>query len=281
MLNIILGAIRRFFHIEKDAINIEPLDLKSKQFLDQNVSFYHALDDAEKHVFEKRVLLFLATTKVVGHDVDITDQDCLLIASAAIILVWKFPKWHYVNLHTVYLVSGSFNDNADLGKNDSHYLGVVGNGDLYGKMILSKPALHHGFANDQDKHNVALHEFSHLLDMADGHTDGFPERLKEYAFSAPWIELIRQETLKINQGESSIGDYAATNQAEFFSVATEYFFERPKLLQRKHPKVYTMLQAVYQNDLAAIEKVIRPRKKGPCPCGSGRRYKRCCLVNID
>ncbi len=280
MLNAIIKGIRRFFFLEKKVVNIEPLDAKSKQFLYQKVSFYRSLNDVDKNTFEKRVLLFLSTTKVIGHDVEITDHDCLLIASAAIILVWKFPKWHYVNLDTVYLVSGSFNDNADLGKQDSRYLGVVGNGDLYGKMILSKPALHHGFDNDQDKHNVALHEFAHLLDMADGETDGFPERLKKYAFSAPWIELIRQETLKINQGKSGINDYAATNPAEFFSVTTEYFFERPALLKQKHPDMYDQLHAFYQNDVAAIEKVILPRKKSPCPCGSGKRYKRCCLIDI-
>ena len=280
MLNSILKAIRRFFFIEKKVINIEPLDKPSKQFLNQKVSFYRSLNDDDKNIFEKRVLLFLNTTNVIGHDVEITDHDCLLIASAAIILVWKFPNWHYINLDTVYLVSGSFNDNADLGKQDSRYLGVVGNGELYGKMILSKPALHHGFNNDQDKHNVALHEFAHLIDMADGDTDGFPERLKEYAFSMPWIELIRKETLKINQGKSSINAYAATNPAEFFSVATEYFFERPVLLKRKHPDLYNQLQTFYQNDVAAINKSILPSKKGPCPCGSGKRYKRCCLVNI-
>ncbi len=281
MIQTLISAIRRFFFLPDDTPSIEPLDKRSRQFLNNTVSFYRALTDEEKLTFEKRALLFLHTTQVIGHDVEITDEDCLLIASAAIILVWKFPRWHYVNLDTVYLVSGAFNDQADLGKHDSHNLGVVGNGALYGKMILSKPALHYGFSNDQDKHNVALHEFAHLLDMADGDADGFPERMKAFAFSAPWINLVRQETQKIHEQKSNINPYASTNHVEFFAVATEYFFEQPKHLKHTHPDIYQHLESFYQHDVAAIETSILPRKKSPCPCGSGKRYKRCCLIKLD
>jgi Mlc titration factor MtfA (ptsG expression regulator) len=34
---------------------------------------------------------------------------------------------------------------------------------------------------------------------------------------------------------SDINPYGATNEAEFLAVASEYFFERPKLLKEKHP----------------------------------------------
>jgi len=56
---------------------------------------------------------------------------------------------------------------------------MVGNGPLHGKMALSKPHLHLGFKNSRDKHNVGIHEFVHLIDMADGNCDGFPERLSK------------------------------------------------------------------------------------------------------
>ena len=109
-------------------------------------------------------------------------------------------------------------------------------------MALSKPALHYGFSNDRDKRNVGIHEFAHLIDMADGDCDGFPEKLKEYAFSIPWFELVRQKTDEILDKESNIDPYGVTNNIEFFSVATEYFFERPEMLRDKHPKVYEALK---------------------------------------
>ena len=260
------------------AVVVDPLSDEMRLFLSKNVSFYAALDAAEKLLFEQRIGLFLQTTQVVGHDVEVTEKDELLVASAAIILVWRFPDWYYMNLRIVSLVSGPFNEQSEFGKKDSLIQGMVGTGAMRGQMILSKPALHYGFSNDQDKKNVALHEFSHLLDMVDGGNDGFPERLSEYAHAVPWMDLVRKEIGKIHGNASNLRDYGGTNPMEFFAVATEYFFERPSLLCRKHPEVYEALKGFYQQDAAAIKKEIRPRKKSPCPCGSGERYKRCCMV---
>lgn len=261
------------------AAQLEPLSDEMRHFLTQNVSFYASLNEAEKKLFEQRAGLFLQTTKIVGHDVEVTQQDELLVASAAIILVWRFPDWYYVNLHTVSLVSGSFNEHSQFGQTDSRIQGMVGTGAMHGQMILSKPALHYGFSNDRDKKNVALHEFSHLLDVVDGGLDGFPERLSDHIHALPWLELVRKEIGKIQSKKSNIRDYGGTNPMEFFAVATEYFFERPNMLCKKHPEVYEALKAFYQQDVAAIVKEIKPRKKAPCPCGSGKRYKRCCYVN--
>lgn len=265
MIQVGINLFKRLFFAKKQNPNLTPLDQHHRQFLNEKVSFFRALNSEEQLQFERRVLLFLDSTQVIGHDVEITDEDCLLIAAAGIILVWKLPKWHYVNLDTVYLVSSSFNEHAKLGQADSTTIGLVGNGDLYGKMILSKPALHSGFNIENDKSNVALHEFAHLLDMRDGSADGFPEYMREYAFAMPWLELVRQETVKIHKGESNINPYATTNPVEFFAVATEYFFESPKLLKRKHPKVYSALQNIYQNDLAAIKRTQKPSKKSTFP----------------
>ena len=72
---------------------------------------------------------------------------------------------------------------------------------MNGQMILSKPALHLGFANETDKKNTAIHEFVHLLDKADGTIDGIPERLLEKQYVLPWMHLMEK---KIE--ESMMGD---------------------------------------------------------------------------
>lgn len=268
------------FGLNDYAIELKPLSDEMRTYLSQNVSFYAALDDSEKPLFEERIGLFLQTTNIVGHDVEVTEQDELLVASAAIILVWRFPDWYYVNLHTVALVSGSFNEHSEFGQHDSRIQGMVGTGAMKGQMILSKPALHYGFSNDRDKKNVALHEFSHLLDLVDGGLDGFPERLSNHIHAIPWMDVVRKEMAKIHNNKSNIRAYGGTNPLEFFAVATEYFFERPSMLCRKHPEVYEALKSFYRQDVAAIKKQIKPRKKAPCPCGSGKRYKRCCMIEI-
>jgi Mlc titration factor MtfA (ptsG expression regulator) len=247
-------------------------------FLQQTVSFYRNLSTAEQLCFEQRCLLFLATTRVESsQDVEVVDNDRLLVAASAIIPVWGFTGWHYFNIESVILLPARFNEHYQYGLPDSRISGMVGTGVMSGKMVLSKPDLHQGFTNSRDKQNVGIHEFVHLIDMADGQCDGFPERVTQFEFSAPWFDFVQHKINEVELGSSNINDYAATNQAEFFAVSSEYFFERPKMLQRKHPKLYDYLSRFYQQNLAEINSDLAPKKNQPCPCGSGRKYKRCCM----
>jgi Mlc titration factor MtfA (ptsG expression regulator) len=56
---------------------------------------------------------------------------------------------------------------------------------------------------------------------------------------------MHREMRQIETGESDINPYALTNEAEFFAVAAEYFFEKPEQLQVKHPEVYELLGRVF------------------------------------
>ncbi len=246
-------------------------------FLNDKVVFYRTLNDKDKILFQQRSLLFLQTTAVEAGQIEVSDEDCLLVAASAIIPVWGFPKWHYFNLRAVYLFPGVFNENFECGQPDSTISGMVGTGPMTGKMALSRPHLYSGFENSRDKKNVGIHEFAHLVDMADGDCDGFPERLQAFRFSIPWFDLIEKKIKEIDSRRSNIRDYGASNRAEFFAVASEYFFERPQLLKNKHPHLYESLTEFYQQEVLAIAEDIKPRKKAPCPCGSGKRYKRCCM----
>ena len=42
--------------------------------------------------------------------------------------------------------------------------------------------------------------------------------------------------------------YGATNPAEFFAVATETFFEKPRQLYNKHPQLFEELERYYGVD---------------------------------
>jgi len=49
------------------------------------------------------------------------------------------------------------------------------------------------------------------------------------------------------------------------------------MMRAKHPELYKALSDFYKQDRADIKRAVRIRAKGPCPCGSGKRYKRCCM----
>lgn len=239
--------------------------------------FYSTLSGSDKVLFEQYCLAFIYNTDFIGHQLDVTDADKLLVPSSSVILAWGFAQWHYVKVDTVYLVPGSFNDSSEFSQHDSNITGLVGTAHLRGKMILSQPALHRGFDNNVDKRNVAIHEFAHLIYMADGDIDGLPQQITEQGYALPWLELIARKIKDIRTGKSDIRDYGATNNAEFLSVASEYFFERPKRLKQKHPQLYRHLERFYKQNRADVHVAERIRKKAPCPCGSGKRYKHCCL----
>jgi len=126
--------------------------------------------------------------------------------------------------------------------------GMVGGGFLNGKLLLTRPSLHQGFMH-KGPDNTGIHEFVHLLDKADGETDGIPEYFLENSYVVPWLEMIRKETEAIRQGKSGIDPYALTNKAEFFAVAAEYFFDHPQDLAEDHPELYALLERVFRQDL--------------------------------
>jgi Mlc titration factor MtfA (ptsG expression regulator) len=53
--------------------------------------------------------------------------------------------------------------------------------------------------------------------------------------------MVEQKIEEIIDRESDIDPYGSTSRTEFFAVIAEYFFERPQLLQKKHPKLYAWL----------------------------------------
>ncbi|PUZ20978.1 hypothetical protein GA0116948_12119 [Chitinophaga costaii] len=219
-----------------------------KTLLQNNVAYYQQLTDTEKQRFEKDCSDFLKQVKVEGVGATVEDLDKVLVAASAIIPIFGFKDWKYFNLTNVILYPDTFNEQYQFeGQPDGHernVLGMVGSGAMNGQMLLSQHALREGFLQ-QGHGNTAIHEFVHLLDKSDGAVDGIPENLLEHAYSVPWLQLIHHEIQRIKGGHSDINPYAATNPAEFFAVASEYFFQRPHLLESHHPELYTMLVRIF------------------------------------
>jgi MtfA peptidase len=113
-------------------------------------------------------------------------------------------------------------------------------------MILSQHELRQAFINKTGKTNTAIHEFVHLVDKTDGSVDGLPEFVAGKPYIMPWLQLMQREMKKILDGRSDINPYGATNEAEFFAVVSEYFFERPGLLKQKHPELYQLLAEIFR-----------------------------------
>ena len=88
--------------------------------------------------------------------------------------------------------------------------------------------------------------FAHLLDKSDGATDGLPENLLPADSIKPWLQWMHREMALIKNNRSDIDVYGATNEAEFFAVVSEYFFEKPTQFQEKHPELYELLCTIFK-----------------------------------
>ena len=209
----------------------------------ENVLYYKNLSEVKQNVFQQRMMQFLSEVYIDGVQFELEELDKILIAASAVIPVFGFKEWHYTNLSGILLYPDNFNEDMQFGNRDKsrNIGGIVGNGRFEKQMILSQKALYHGFKNTTDKSNTGIHEFVHLIDKLDDRTDGVPERLLEHQYVIPWLNLIHKEMEAINDNHSDIRKYGGTNQAEFFAVASEYFFERPDLLKKKHPELYKMM----------------------------------------
>ena len=245
----------------------------------EKVAFYNALHPEEKKHFEFKVQEFLLNCKVTGIECNIDICDKLLVASSAVIPIFHFKDWTYSNIDEVLVYPSSFNEKFETQGEGRSILGMVGNGYMEGKMILSKQALRLGFSNESDKKNTAVHEFVHLIDKTDGSIDGIPSLLLEKQYVLPWMDLIQKKIEDIYENQSDINPYGAANTAEFLAVISEYFFERPQLLAKKHPELYDLLEQIFKQDMKSRsmnKKKISIGRNSPCPCGSGKKFKKCC-----
>lgn len=267
------------------AIAGEPFPAAWEKILRDEVALYNALNEEERERFRHDLKLFIAEKRITGIKTEIDDTTLVLAAASAVIPIFGFPEWEWDQISEVLIYPTAFGEDFGLKSSDERRaLGMVGTGVMNRMMILSKPDLLRGFRNTKDRRNVGVHEFAHLVDKADGVIDGIPGAGLMPEAVGPWVELMRRKMAEIEAGQSDIDGYALTNEAEFFAVVTEYFFETPGRMQRKHPELYRALAGVFRQDM--IERVgdmvagrSRPKlgRNSRCPCGSGKKYKKCCL----
>jgi Mlc titration factor MtfA (ptsG expression regulator) len=227
------------------------LDVQRKILL-QHIEFYKELDSEEKIRFELAIRRFLQRVKITGVNTKVDDTDAVMVAAAAVIPIFAFKDWEYRNINEVLLYPAHFSKEFQQQGDGRSVLGMVGTGAMEDMMILSRPELRNGFLNKTGKSNTAIHEFVHIIDKMDGDTDGLPEALLPHKYARPWLQRIYKEISLINKGKSDIDPYGTTSEAEFFAVASEYFFKQPDRMQQEHPQLYKLLTEIFTPGTAGV-----------------------------
>ena len=203
----------------------------------------------------KKIQLFIAEKNFEGcGGLVITDEIRVTIAAQACLLLLNRRIACYPQLETILVYPTAYEDNKRrmINTQEDNLGPRVGESWQAGSVVLAWDHVIAGVTNYQDGHNVTFHEFAHQLDQLDGSADGAPP-LASWSAAVIWARVFTSEYEKLNaelrSGRKSIIDsYGATHPAEFFAVATEAFFEKPRQLSQKHPALYNELKQYYAVD---------------------------------
>ena len=259
----------------------QPFPPAWETILQTHVAFYRALDDASRMRFRQLAQIFLDEVRITGIRTEVDDTVRLLVAASAVIPIFGFHDWTYHRLREVLIYPDAFYDDfRTTGGTQRTLLGMAGLRHLSGVMILSKPALLAGFDHPSGHRHIGVHEFAHLIEREEQEY-GLPPEVPWMAVRQ-WVCYVARELDQPTRQKALLDAYAYTNEHEFFAVLAEYFFTSPASLQRRHPALYALLRELFHQDTRALFSLAlrRPRGLGrnaPCPCGSGKKYKHCCL----
>ena len=230
----------------------QPFPDEWRNILKQNLPPYAGLSDDLRRELEQDMKIFLLEKSFEGcGGLSITDEIRVTIAAQACMLLLNRKDDCYPKLCSVLVYPSTYVAGGKGLFNNKSNPKSVRHGESWGRgtVVLSWDSVKQGAFNFKDGRNVTMHEFAHQLDQEDGVANGAPV-LKERSAYSSWAKVFSKEFARLQEKKkkrkpSLLNKYGATNPAEFFAVATESFFEKPKQLQKKHPDLYKTLQDYY------------------------------------
>jgi len=205
------------------------------------------------------IQVFLAEKPIIGcGGLTVTDEMRVTLAAQACLPLLGATRGYYPGLRQVLLYPGAFvverPVNSPGGVVQDQRRALAGESWVQGQVLLSWQDVREGAAHPRDGRNVVMHEFAHQLDQVKGHANGAPPLASAQAH-AVWSRVMQNEfdalRERVSGGEPGLlGDYAATEPAEFFAVLSELFFEQAGELCAQHPALYRELAAFYRVDPA-------------------------------
>ena len=214
----------------------QPFPPQWRQLLNTRLPFYTKLTGDEKKAFENHLVIFLREKHWVGAGgLALTEEMKVLISAAAARIARNLPLSVYDRLAEIVVYPSDYRFPDD-------HRRILGTAYRFGTVVLSWDAVQAGIAVPDDARDTAIHEFAHVLDRASGAFNGTPllERGRDYG---PWAKVMGAHFQRLQDDAlyTCLRSYGAQNEAEFFAVATEAFFETPEQIKTCAPDLYDVL----------------------------------------
>jgi Mlc titration factor MtfA (ptsG expression regulator) len=202
------------------------------------------------------VTLFLADKEFHGtQGLVITDEIAVAIAAQACLPILRLGLHYYDSFAVIVVhpeevvVTRQVMD--DDGVVHEYEESIVGEAPGAGPMMLTWHDIEHAGEWAEVAYNVVIHEFAHVIDMAEGYEpDGIPP-LPDRAARDAWAKAIDEEYERfcddLDAGQETLVDpYGAESVDEFFGVTVEAFFVAPDEFRSEHPALYEMYAGYFQ-----------------------------------
>jgi len=220
-----------------------------RKILEDNSPFYLGIGPDGQRRFEKDIQLFMSDFRIEGiSGVNVESETKLLVAAGFSTMLHGRPLWEPPIKDGVVVYPGErFDRDYQSGKGN-----IAGQASYRGPLIVTKESLKRSFSDPHDGYNVIFHELAHYFDLEDGAADGVPSLGLAANYLLEWKKLIAKEWKKVRQNRSFLDLYAGVNEAEFFAVSSEYFFEKPWVMAEQTPELYNCLKEFYNLDTVKI-----------------------------
>lgn len=260
-LLIIGAAVATHFVLKRrrrKALLSSPLSAEHARILSEKMPLYGKLPADLRSNLDGLINRFINEVKFFGYeDVEITDEVRVTIAAQACMLLINKPNRWFSSLRTIHVYPTTFRSkltNVDGHVHSERPQARLGESWAKGPVVLAWDHSAYGAFCPHDGQNVVMHEFAHQLDEQTGVTDGSP-LLDEGHSASAWARVFRTAYRRLQEdaarGHKNVLDaYGATKPAEFFAVATEVFFERPRDLREQEPDLYDQMAQYYRIDPA-------------------------------
>ena len=245
--------------IRRDKLFSKPLPPQWIGILERNVRLYSLLPRDLREELHGRINIFLDEKTFIGcGGVTITDEMRLTIAGNACLLLLKRDKQCFPGFTSILVYPDTYV--AQETRRDGYVVtedASVRAGESWqrGPVVLSWGDVLHDTLGGHDGHNVVLHEFAHKLDEENTIMDGLPV-LRDPTHYREWARVLTREYESLQESvyygtRTVLDEYGAASPAEFFAVATETFFEKPRQMKAALPELYQQLKRFYNLDPAA------------------------------
>lgn len=247
-----------------------PFPSEWEDIIRRNILYDSTLSDAERRHLREMIRIFIAEKEWEGcGGLTLTDEIRVTISAEACLLILNIPHNFYENVETVIVYPSEVvlpQRTPGFFEITTEPLEIVGpvSGQAFhqGPLMIVWDAVLESIRHPGSGYNVVYHEFAHKLDMQDGIADGTP-RLRDRGEYRDWVKTCSSEYLRlltdVKKGRRTfLDEYGATDEAEFFAVATEHFFDQPVPMKRSAPELYRILKEFYRQDPAARAQQGRP-----------------------